>query len=63
MLCGLYALSFCGVAVSGKNRFYTQSFLLLASLGISLREILLSVEALHLELSDMEMTGSSRHSH
>jgi hypothetical protein len=53
---------FAGWQLAGKIVFTLSLFLLLASLGISLREILLSVEALHLELSDMEMTDSSRNS-
>jgi hypothetical protein len=47
-------LLFLGWQVAGKILFAISLFLLLASLGISFREILLSVEALNLELHSME---------
>jgi hypothetical protein len=48
---------FWGYQFAGKILFAISLFLLLASLGISFREILLSVEALNLELSSMESKG------
>jgi hypothetical protein len=47
-------LLFAGGQLVGKVFFAISLLLLLASLGISFREILLSVEALNLELSSME---------
>ncbi len=47
-------LLFLGWQLAGKICFGVSLCLLLASLGISLREIVLSVEALNLELSSME---------
>ncbi|MCX5869043.1 MAG: DUF2721 domain-containing protein [Deltaproteobacteria bacterium] len=50
-------LLFLGWQFAGKILFAISLFLLLASLGISFREILLSVEALNLELCFMESKG------
>ena len=47
-------LLFAGRMLAGKIIFAASLLMLLISLGISLREILLSVEALNMELSDME---------
>lgn len=47
-------LLFAGRDFAGKITFALSLFMLLISLGISLREILLSVEALNMELSNME---------
>jgi hypothetical protein len=47
-------LLFAGMVEMGKIVFAASLLMLLTSLGISLREILLSVEALNMELSDME---------
>ena len=52
-------LLFLGWQFAGKILFAISLFLLLASLGISFREILLSVEALNLELHSMESKGRS----
>jgi hypothetical protein len=51
---------FFGWQFAGKIVFAISLFLLLASLGISFREILLSVEALNLELCSMESKGDTR---
>lgn len=48
---------FLGWQFAGKIVFTISLLLLLASLGISFREILLSVEALNLELCSMESRG------
>ena len=47
-------LLFAGCELAGKIVFAISLVMLLISLAISLREILLSVEALNLELSNME---------
>lgn len=47
-------LLFAGSEVAGKITFAISLIMLLISLAISLREILLSVEALNIELSSME---------
>jgi hypothetical protein len=47
-------LLFAGFATAGKVVFVVSLFSLLASLGISLYEIFLSVDALNLELKDFE---------
>lgn len=47
-------LLFGGKLILGKIIFGTSLFFMLGSLGISLKEILISMEALNLELSDME---------
>jgi hypothetical protein len=47
-------LLFSGAQLAGKIFFAISLFLILSSLAISFREILLSVEALNLELSFME---------
>ena len=52
-------LLFAGLLQMGKIIFAASLLMLLTSLGISLREILLSVEALNMELSDMEKEKSS----
>jgi len=52
VLCML--LLFAGFATAGKVVFVVSLFSLLASLGISLYEIFLSVDALNLELKDFE---------
>ncbi len=49
---------FANLLLAGKILFGLSLFLLMASLGLSLREIQISVEALHLELSDMERDSS-----
>lgn len=51
-------LLFAGMVQMGKIIFATSLLMLLTSLAISLREILLSVEALNMELSDMEKEKS-----
>lgn len=48
---------FAGCQLAGRLSFACSLLLLMASLGISLREILLSVEALNLELRYMESGG------
>lgn len=48
---------FAGWQVAGRVFFACSLLLLMASLGISFREILLSVEALNLELRYMESGG------
>lgn len=50
---------FAGLQVAGKFFFGSSLLLILASLGISFREILLSVEALNIELRHMECGGKS----
>ncbi len=50
-------LLFAGAQLAGKIFFGISLFLILASLAISFREILISVEALNLELSSMESKG------
>ena len=45
---------FAGKLILGKIIFAASLFLMLGSLGISLQEILQSMKALNLELSDME---------
>jgi hypothetical protein len=50
-------LLFSGWQLAGKIFFAISLFLILASLAISFREILLSVQALNLELSSMESKG------
>lgn len=64
--CGVAALFCCvvcmlllfwGGQLAGKIFFVISLLLILASLAISFREILLSVEALNLELSSMESKG------
>lgn len=50
-------LLFSGWQLAGKIVFVISLFLMLASLAISFREILLSVEALNMELKSMESTG------
>lgn len=50
-------LLFSGGQLAGKIFFAISLFLILSSLAISFREILLSVEALNLELSSMESKG------
>ena len=66
--CGVAGLFGCVVCmlflfaswqVAGKIVFVASLLLLLASLAISFREILLSVEALNLELSSMEKEGKT----
>ena len=52
-------LLFAGRMLAGKVVFAASLLMLLISLGISLREILLSVEALNMELSDMEKKKKS----
>ena len=52
-------LLFAGRMLAGKIVFAASLLMLLISLGISLREILLSVEALNMELSDMEKRKKS----
>ncbi len=52
-------LLFAGRMLAGKIIFAASLLMLLISLGISLREILLSVEALNMELSDMEKEKKS----
>jgi hypothetical protein len=52
-------LLFASWQVVGKIVFVVSLLLLLASLAISFREILLSVEALNLELSSMEKDGKT----
>jgi hypothetical protein len=47
-------LLFGGKLLAGKVIFAASLILMLGSLGISLKEILISMEALKLELSDME---------
>jgi len=47
-------LLFGGELVAGKVIFAASLLFMLGSLGISLKEILISMEALNLELSDME---------
>lgn len=47
-------LLFAGSELAGKITFAISLIMLLISLAISLREILLSVEALNMELSNME---------
>jgi hypothetical protein len=47
-------LLFGGKPLLGKIVFGTSLLFMLGSLGISLREILISMQALNLELSDME---------
>jgi len=47
-------LLFAGNELGGKITFAASLIMLLVSLAISLREILLSVEALNMELSNME---------
>lgn len=49
---------FCGWQLAGQIVFAISLFLILASLALSFREILLSVEALNLELSFMEKLGT-----
>ena len=70
--CGVAGLFFCvicmlllfsGWQLAGKIIFVLSLLLVLASLGISFREILLSVEALNMELMFMEtkeLTGNSQ---
>ncbi len=70
--CGVAGLFFCvicmlllfsGWQLAGKIIFVLSLLLVLASLGISFREILLSVEALNMELMFMEtkeITGNSQ---
>jgi hypothetical protein len=50
-------LLFSGLQLAGKITFVTSLCLMLTSLAISFREILLSVEALNLELRSMESKG------
>lgn len=66
--CGVAGLFGCVVCmlflfaswqVAGKIVFVASLLLLLSSLAISFREILLSVEALNLELSSMEIAGKA----
>nr|MBF0223468.1 DUF2721 domain-containing protein [Desulfobulbaceae bacterium] len=45
---------FAGFPLTGKIIFATSLALLIVSLGLSFREVMLSVEALNLALSDME---------
>lgn len=52
-------LLFSGWQLAGKIFFVISLLLVLASLAISFREILLSVEALTLELSSMENKGKT----
>jgi hypothetical protein len=52
VLC-MFAL-FAGILLLGKILFGLSLLLMLGSLGLSLREISLSVEALNLQLSDMK---------
>jgi hypothetical protein len=47
-------LLFGGKLLLGKIVFGASLFFMLGSLGISLQEILISMEALNLELRDME---------
>jgi hypothetical protein len=54
---GCMLFLFLGWQFAGKVLFTLSLFLLLASLGISFREILLSVEALNFELCSMESKG------
>ncbi|MFH2122181.1 MAG: DUF2721 domain-containing protein [Pseudomonadota bacterium] len=53
-------LLFSGLQLAGKITFVISLCLMLASLAISFREILLSVEALNLELRSMESKGGVR---
>ena len=54
---GLFVL-FAGYAFIGKLIFGTSLVFMMFSLGLSFREILLSVHALDIELHDMEGTNS-----
>ena len=48
---------FAGKVLAGKILFGLSLFLMMISLGLSFREILISVNALSLELSDMQRSG------
>ncbi|MBU0664461.1 MAG: DUF2721 domain-containing protein [Proteobacteria bacterium] len=52
-------LLFSGLQLAGKILFVISLCLMLASLAISFREILLSVEALNIELHSMESKGKA----
>lgn len=55
---------FAGKILAGKLIFTLSLLLMLGSLGLSLREILISVEALKVELSDMEEKAAKQdHGH
>ena len=48
---------FAGKVLAGKVIFGTSLILMMISLGLSFREILISVQALNLELGDMQKPG------
>ncbi|MDH5298193.1 MAG: DUF2721 domain-containing protein [Desulfobulbaceae bacterium] len=51
---------FAGKVLLGKVVFGTSLLLLMGSLGLSFREVLISVHALKLELRDMESPGKAK---